>query len=141
MCGRYRLVVEGKVYVNELDDVHIELRNLTPRFNLSPGQTAPVIRLEDDKPAVATLRWGLIPVWAKDPKIAFQCINARAETVATKPAFRSAFKKRRCLVPADGFYEWEKSPLGKLPWMFTRPNGAPFVFAGLWEWWRQSEAT
>ncbi|HAB19810.1 MAG TPA: SOS response-associated peptidase [Verrucomicrobiota bacterium] len=139
MCGRYRLVEDGQLKFEELSDVRIELRAFTPRFNLSPGQTAPVIRLQEGNLGVATLRWGLIPVWSKDPRIAFQCINARSETVATKPAFRSAFKCRRCLIPADGFYEWERTDGQKLPWCFVKSDKSPFVFAGLWETWSPSE--
>ena len=107
-----------------------------PRFNIAPGQFAPVIRLDDGKPRGNDLRWGLIPCWAKDAKIAFQCINARSETVAEKPAFRSAFKSRRCLVPADGFYEWLPRSKVKLPYRFVRPAGESFVFAGIWESWQ-----
>lgn len=136
MCGRYTLTLRGETFVHELDEVRIELKTLAPRYNLSPGQTAPVIRLEDGRPAVATLRWGLVPFWAKDPKIAFQCINARSEGIAAKPAFRAAFKKRRCLIPADGFYEWQKEGSAKLPWRFVRPDGQLFLFAGLWESWQ-----
>jgi putative SOS response-associated peptidase YedK len=85
------------------------------------------------------LKWGLIPSWAKDPKIATQCLNARAETVAEKPAFRSAFKKRRCLILADGYYEWTGPKGKKQPWHFHLHNRAPFAFAGLWEHWRPPE--
>jgi len=139
MCGRYTLTVRGEQFIHELDDIRIDLRVLAPRYNLAPGQTAPVIRLEEGCPAVATLRWGLIPFWAKDPKIAFQCINARAEGLATKPAFRAAFKKRRCLVPADGFYEWQAVGKAKFPWRFARPDRRLFLLAGLWESWTPSE--
>ena len=83
----------------------------------------------------ANLRWGLIPSWAKDPKIGVQCINARAETISEKPSFREAFQKRRCLVPADGFWEWETIGKNKIPWKFTRPDGEEFCMAGLWESW------
>ncbi|MBX3733747.1 MAG: SOS response-associated peptidase [Verrucomicrobiae bacterium] len=131
------MTLQGRTVVqDELAEVRIQLRSLQPRFNIAPGQTAPVFRIEEGSLKVATLRWGLVPSWAKDEKFAFQCINARAETVATKPAFRSAFRRRRCLVPADGFYEWEVAAEGKRPWRFTRPDGAVFEFAGLWEAWR-----
>jgi putative SOS response-associated peptidase YedK len=81
------------------------------------------------------LKWGLIPVWAKDAKIAYSTINARADTVATKPAFRAAFKKRRCLVLADGYYEWHTEGKEKQPFLFELDGGKPFALAGLWEWW------
>ncbi len=138
MCGRYTLTVKGQQYVHELDDVRLDLRVLLPRYNLAPGQVAPIIRLEEGRPAVAQLKWGLIPFWAKDPKIAFQCINARAEGIAAKPAYRAAFKKRRCLVPADGFFEWQKVGNAKLPWRFIRPDHGLLLFAGLWESWHPS---
>ena len=133
MCGRYTLA-KGKVET-ELRDVRIEWRG-PPRYNVAPSQRAPVIRLEQGLPVVRELRWGLVPAWAKDPKVGYSLVNARSETVAEKPSFRSAFKKRRCLVPADGFYEWQQ--LGKLkqPWRFVRPDHEPFLFAGLWESWR-----
>jgi putative SOS response-associated peptidase YedK len=79
------------------------------------------------------LRWGLIPNWAKDPKIAYKTINARAETIDTSPSYRQAFEKRRCLIPSDGFYEWKKVPGGKIPYLISMINDSPFVFAGLWE--------
>lgn len=136
MCGRYSLTLQGKKIVHgELNEVAIQLRTLAPRFNIAPGQTAPVIRMEDGRPRVTNLRWGLIPSWAKDPKIAWQCVNARSETVSSKPAFRSAFRKRRCLIPATGFFEWQSVNGKKQPWHFFRPEGDLIEFAGLWETW------
>ena len=85
------------------------------------------------------MKWGLIPFWAKDPKIGSRMINARAETVAEKPAFRNALKKRRCLVLADGYYEWQKTPVGKRPFRIVMRSGEPFAFAGLWETWKDPE--
>jgi len=133
MCGRYsqaKLQTEIRL---EWGEVRIELKK--PRFNIAPGQAAPVIRLADGAVSTGELRWGLIPSWANDAKIAFQCINARSETVADRPAYRGAFKSKRCLVPADGFYEWQ--PVGKLkqPWRFVRNDGGPLLLAGLWEAW------
>lgn len=139
MCGRYSLTLKGVKIENEVDEVAIQLKLFKPRYNVAPGQDAPVIRLEDGHRRVATLRWGLIPGWSKDAKIAFQCINARSETVASKPAFRSAFKRRRCLVPADGFYEWQAVGSGKQPWRFTRSDDGLMEFAGLWEQWTPPE--
>lgn len=97
-----------------------------PCYNIAPSQRAPVIRLEHGLAVITELRWGLVPSWAKDEKIAYSLINARSKTVAEKPAFRSAYKKRRCLIPADGFYEWQ--PLGpklRQPWRFVRPDRNP----------------
>jgi putative SOS response-associated peptidase YedK len=87
------------------------------------------------------LRWGLVPHWARDPKATRQPINARAETLATSPMFRDALARRRCLVPADAFYEWQAAEGGKLPWAIARADGAPLVFAGLWEGWRGADGT
>ncbi len=114
--------------------------NLRSNYNAAPTQLLPVIRIgADGDRELATLRWGLIPMWAKDPKIAYSTINARAETVAEKPAFRTAFKKRRCLVPADGFYEWQATGDGKQPYRITMKDGEPFAMAGLWERWDKGE--
>lgn len=141
MCGRYTLSRQGSVVVDELADIRIELGDFVPRYNVAPGQEAPVLRIGPGGAEVARLRWGLIPSWARDPKIAWQCINARAETLATKPAFRTAFRRRRCAVLADGFYEWLPVPDGKQPWYFSRRDRGLLLFAGLWESWRQSEAS
>ena len=102
---------------------------------IRPTDNASVVRKGSGGMEVAILRWGLIPSWAKDPKIGVQCINARAETISEKPSFREAFQKRRCLVPADGFWEWETIGKKKIPWKFTRPDGEEFCLAGLWESW------
>lgn len=109
----------------------------TPRFNIAPTQN--VLSIRNDKSGAlesVDLRWGLVPSWAKDLKIGARMINARGETVAEKPSFRSAFKKRRCLVLADGFYEWKKEADGKQPYYITRADDQPFAMAGLWEAWR-----
>jgi putative SOS response-associated peptidase YedK len=108
---------------------------LVPRFNVAPTQQIPVIVNEGSRKLVSA-RWGLIPSWAKDEKIGSSLVNARCETVASKAAFRSAFQSRRCLVPADGFYEWQKTGWGKVPHHFTMRDDSLFAFAGLWESWR-----
>lgn len=136
MCGRFSLTTptEGLRALFGFD----ELPNLPPRYNIAPTQDVAGVRLagDDGKPSFTLFRWGLIPSWAKDPSIGSRMINARAETVAEKPAFRAAFRRRRCLIPADGFYEWEKLPDGgKQPWRVTLEGGKPFAFAGLWEDW------
>jgi putative SOS response-associated peptidase YedK len=122
---------------DEFSETGNDLANpFKPRYNLSPSQMAPVV-LDEAPTRLTALRWGLIPQWAKDEKIGFQCINARSETIATKNAFRDAWKKRHCLVPAEGFYEWEiLGPKLKQPWHFLRKDDEPFAFAGLWESWR-----
>ena len=138
MCGRYSLTtpVEGLRHLFEFP----ERPNLAPRYNIAPTQEAVVFRRDEDGGLhLLQMRWGLIPSWAKDKSISARLINARGETVATQPAFRTAFRQRRCLVPADGFYEWRKEGTKKLPWRFHLPDNAPFCFAGLWESWRDPE--
>ena len=112
--------------------------NLPPHYNAAPGQELPVIRLhrETGERVLGTLRWGLIPYWSKDPKIGWKCINARGETVKTAPAFRSAYKSRRCLVPANAFYEWKANGKQKQPYAIAMRDRGPFAFAGLWENWK-----
>jgi len=134
MCSKYsrtkRQVRVGKAKVS------IKAR---PQEVIRPTDKASVIRNGSGGLEEANLRWGLIPSWAKDPKIGVQCINARAETISEKPSFREAFQKRRCLVPADGFWEWETSGKKKIPWKFARPDGEEFCMAGLWEAWNSPE--
>ena len=114
---------------------------LSPRYNVAPSQNIPIVRDEGEKRRFALARWGLIPHWAKDIKIGYSTINARAETVASKPAFRNAFRHRRCLIPADGFYEWQVIPGSKTkqPWFIVLKDREPMAFAGLWERWRSPE--
>ena len=114
--------------------------DMKPRYNIAPTQDIAAIRNdESDGRELVALRWGLIPFWAKDPSIGNRMINARAETVAEKPAFRAAYRRRRCLVLADGFYEWHKEATGKTPYFITLANDEPFAFAGLWEHWQNKE--
>ncbi|MCA9067573.1 MAG: SOS response-associated peptidase, partial [Planctomycetaceae bacterium] len=113
--------------------------NHIPRYNIAPTQDIAVVRLDQGHKhrELSLLRWGLIPSWAKDPKIGNRMINARAETLAEKPSFRVAFRKRRCLVLADGFFEWQKVEGAKRPHFIHRQDDAPFAFAGLWDHWQQ----
>jgi len=111
-----------------------------PRYNIAPTtQLAAVRRDKSGEPELVALRWGLVPFWAKDPAIGNRMINARAETVAEKPSFRAAYRARRCLLLADGFYEWHKHGDEKTPWFISRSNDEPFAFAGLWEDWTDKE--
>ena len=140
MCGRYVLNTPRDV-IRERYRIERDLAvldRLFQRFNIAPSQPVAAIRLgpEDGRRELVALRWGLIPPWAREPKTDYSTINARAETVAVKPAFRHVFR-RRCLIPADGFYEWARRPEGqaKQPWYITLADGEPFAFAGLWERW------
>ena len=111
-----------------------------PRFNIAPSQYIAGIRdTEDAGRELSMFRWGLVPFWAKDPSIGNRMINARAETVAEKPSFRAAYRHRRCLLLADGFYEWKKEGAGKVPYFISLASGEPFAFAGLWESWQSKE--
>lgn len=135
MCGRYVLAqTEG---IPDRFELQLPLSEFSefvrPRFNVAPTQTMPVIIRESPK-RLELMRWGLIPSWAKDPSIGNRMINARAETVAEKPAFRRSLRYRRCLIPATGFYEWQKGPQ-KTPYHFALKTGKLFAFAGLWDTW------
>lgn len=134
MCGRYALYGPA-TRLSAHFEVDFEEVDFGPRYNLAPLQFAPVIRNADGARHVAMLRWGLLPGWAKDPAMAARLINARSETAAEKPSFRSAFRSRRCLVPADGFYEWKAVAGGKQPHFISRRDGVPMALAGLWEHW------
>jgi putative SOS response-associated peptidase YedK len=137
VCGRYRLS-RRKQIVEEHFDTISEEPDWTPRYNIAPTQPVPVIRQNPKEPRreLSLMRWGLIPSWAKDSSGAAMMINARAETAATKPAFRDPLKTRRCLVPADGFYEWQRAGKAKQPYCFEVKEGQLFAFAGLWERWK-----
>ncbi len=141
MCGRFTIKTPNP----QLIDLFglSEEPSLTPRYNVSPTQMVPVIRTSEASGSrqIDMLRWGLIPKWAKDKSIGNRLINARSETVHEKPSFRSAFHHRRCLVVADGFYEWKRLPdkKRKEPYYFTMTDGGPFAFAGLWERWTDSD--
>ncbi len=148
MCGRYSLTtpVQG---LRQLFDFR-ELPNLPPRYNIAPTQAVLTVRRGDGlkdqdaaegAPRAAICRWGLIPSWAKDTGIAAKMINARSETVREKPAFRKAFQRRRCLLPADGFYEWKLIEGKKQPFRIRFDDGEPFAFAGLWERWQDPEGS
>jgi putative SOS response-associated peptidase YedK len=109
--------------------------NFPPRYNVAPTQPIPIVRMVEGRREFALVRWGLLPSWVKDPKKFTLLINARGETVTEKPAFRNAMKRRRCLIPADGFYEWKRDGAGKRPYFIRLKSGEPFAFAGLWETW------
>lgn len=139
MCGRYTLTSSGDELALLFD--LSEIPSLPPRYNMAPTQEAAVVRV----PAPGAprhldlLRWGLVPYWADDPKIGNRMINARSEGVADKPAYRSSFRKQRCLIPTDGFYEWKKEGKLKQPYHIRRKDRRPFAFAGLWSRWRPKQ--
>ena len=141
MCGRFTLTDPDA-------DIAVqfglpEIPDTPPRYNIAPTQPVAAVRLKagDETRELVMLHWGLIPFWAKDPKIGARMINARSETAAQKPSFRAAFRRRRCLVIADGFYEWQKQNGGKQPFFIHLQDGRPFAFAGLWEHWEGSDAS
>ncbi|MHA2068773.1 MAG: SOS response-associated peptidase, partial [Candidatus Thorarchaeota archaeon] len=140
MCGRYTLFTLPEVLGNLF--LVAEVTTWQPRYNIAPTQQVPVVRLTSEgKREMVTLRWGLIPFWSKEPFTGRQLINARSETVDKKSSFREAFKHRRCLLPADGFYEWKRKPNRKQPYHIRMLDGKPFAFAGLWENWEGSDGT
>lgn len=140
MCGRYRLsrrkqIIEEHFDTSPWDD------DWSPRYNVAPTQPVPVIRQHPKEPVrqISTMRWGLIPHWSKDASSAASTINARSETAADKPAFRDPLRYRRCLIPADAFYEWQRRGSAKQPYCFEVNEGELFAFAGLWDGWRNAE--
>jgi putative SOS response-associated peptidase YedK len=139
MCGRFALFSSPSTLARRFGADTIP--GMEARYNIAPSQAIPIVREEGDERSFALAHWGLIPFWAKDVKIGYSMINARAETVAEKPAFRTAFKQRRCLIPADGFYEWQALPGAKTkqPWFVSLRNREPMAFAGLWEIWKSPE--
>ena len=138
MCGRYTLASPTERLAEEfgVDASSIEL---APNFNVAPTQGVAAVLEEGGQRRLEVLRWGLIPPWADDPGIGSRMINARSETAPGKPSFRRAFRERRCLIPADGFYEWQRTNGAKQPYYIHMEDGRPFAFAGLWESWSKGE--
>jgi putative SOS response-associated peptidase YedK len=136
MCGRYRLS-RRKQIVEDYFECASDEPDWTPRYNIAPTQPIPVVRQHPKEPVriLSLMKWGLIPSWSKDASGAASMINARSETAATKPAFRDALKSRRCLIPADGFYEWSRDGKTKQPFCFEVNDGQLFAFAGIWDRW------
>ncbi|SIR57208.1 SOS response-associated peptidase [Natronorubrum thiooxidans] len=139
MCGRYTLMVEPAALEDRFDsEITDSAAVSTPRYNMAPGQQLPVIT-GDDPETIRHLEWGLVPSWADDDSGGL--INARAETIAEKPSFRAAYERRRCLVPADGFYEWVETSGGKRPYRVAFEDDRVFALAGLWERWESTDET
>ena len=137
MCGRFVLDAPSEELAH-----HFNLKKkvtLEPRYNIAPSQPVTIIRSTVRENKLSAVRWGLIPHWSKDEKIGYKLINARAETVREKPSFRDAFKSRRCLIPATGFYEWKHEGRMKQPYFIKMKNGGLFAMAGLWESWQSPE--
>jgi len=139
MCGRYRLSRRKQILEEHFDCVS-GVEDWNPRYNIAPTQPVPVIRQNPKEPIreLSLFRWGLVPRWAKDPSVAAGMINARSETASTKPAFSDALKCRRCLVLADGFYEWQKIGKVKQAYCFEISDGELFAFAGIWDRWKDA---
>jgi putative SOS response-associated peptidase YedK len=135
MCGRYTLKTPVEKLAEEFgfDASSVEL---PPNYNVAPTQEVAAVLAENGHRRLELLRWGLIPSWADDPGIGSRMINARSETAPEKPSFRRAFRERRCLIPADGFYEWKRTNGGKQPFYIHMKEERPFAFAGLWESWK-----
>ena len=138
MCGRFAFYSPSEATA-ALFGVASSME-VPPRYNIAPTQTVAAIRNGNEGRELAMLRWGLVPFWAKDPSIGNRMINARAETVAEKPAYRAAFRHRRCVVLADGFYEWRRQGDAKTPYFISLASGEPFALAGLWENWTDKES-
>ncbi len=144
MCGRFTLAVSPEQMTALFDLPEDPI--LAPRYNIAPTQPVAVVRMNPQSAHAgarewALTYWGLVPSWSKDPSIGARMLNARSETVTEKPSFRAAFKRRRCLVPASGFYEWQKQGKSKQPYYITTPDGAPFAIAGLWEYWEGADGS
>jgi putative SOS response-associated peptidase YedK len=137
MCGRFVFMSKTALLIEEfgLDEISWQFK---PNYNVAPGQDVPVI-VKNGKRVLEKFRWGFVPFWAEDPSIGNRMINARAETISEKRSFARAFKNRRCLIVADGFYEWKKEGNIKIPFYFHLRSGKPFGFAGLYETWRSPE--
>ena len=136
MCGRFQLSVKGK-QISERFNVEVFDELYKPNYNCAPSQKLPVIT-NDQPHSLSYFRWGLIPFWAKDPKLGYRNINTRSEPISSTPSFKNAFKKRRCLIPANGFYEWRKDE-NKTPFRIFFKNEKLFALAGIWETWKDAE--
>jgi len=142
MCGRFAFFASRKRLKKEfcLSEPETALTEFPARYNIAPGQEIPAVRQLPRQPReIVFLHWGLVPSWAKDIKSGYRMINARAESITTKPAFKNAFRYRRCLIPSSGFYEWQKKNGKKQPWFITLKDKDLFAFAGLWERWQNPE--
>ncbi|ARI78379.1 SOS response-associated peptidase [Halobacillus mangrovi] len=138
MCGRFTLFADEKEIIEEFDLDH-PIQNYEPRYNIAPGQKVLAVIHDGEKKRAGYMYWGLVPSWAKDPKIGYKMINARSETAHEKPSFKNLMSKKRCLIVADSFYEWRKTDSGKQPLRISLENRRLFAFAGLWDQWKKDE--
>lgn len=141
MCGRYSLYVDYRTLLERfgIEETAVEETDYAASYNIAPSQQVLAVVNNGTKNRLGFLKWGLVPPWAKDEKIGYKMINARAETAAEKPSFRQAFKKKRCIILADSFYEWRRTNEGKTPMLIKMKSGEPFAFAGLWESWKSPD--
>ena len=139
MCGRYNLITDARALIDyfEIEQTLLDTATLRPQYNIAPSQDVPIVRDLGQGRELTVARWGLVPHWAKEPKSEYSTINARAETVAEKPTYREAFRSRRCLIPATGFYEWHQAGNKKTPYHIHLPHRQLFAFAGLWDRWER----
>lgn len=142
MCGRFTITItmEELMEMFDLEDL-VGSSAFLPRYNIAPTQMIPAIIAHEGRRRLGELRWGLIPSWAKDEKVGFQTINAKAETIAEKPAFRNSFQRKRCIIPADGFYEWQKNGTVKTPYRIVLKDAPAFAMAGLYDTWTSADGT
>lgn len=138
MCGRFTLTLQLEEWLARFGQPNFPAA-YGPRYNIAPGQMVPIIAIKQNQRKAALLRWGLVPPWAKDSKIGYKMINARSESVSAKPSFRDAFASKRCLIPADGFYEWIKTEKGKQPFHIRFTDQPIFAMAGLYQTWHDPE--
>jgi len=136
MCGRFVQVEKPEFYAEHFGAEFVRTETLVQNFNVAPTEQVYAVAQHEGERVLTSFRWGLVPFWAKDLKIGAKSINARSETASTKPMFRDSFERRRCLIPADGFYEWERKAKGKLPHYIHGSDGNPLPIAGLWSSWR-----
>ena len=141
MCGRFSLHTPDSQVREAFNLEHMEPFGLKPRYNIAPSQDIPIIRDTETSREMAMAKWGLVPHWSKEPKTKYSTINARVESVAEKPTYRTPFKRRRCLIPADGFYEWKVVSGHKIPHHIRMKDGGVFAFAGLWDRWESESQT
>lgn len=140
MCGRFVQVEKPEFYAEHFGTNFVRTETITPSWNVAPTMDVYAVAEHEDARVLTSFRWGLVPFWAKDIKIGSRAINARIETAADKPMFRDSFASRRCLIPLDGFYEWERKTKGKLPHFIASNDGTPLPAAGLWASWRNPES-